>query len=125
MSIQFAPPKQVRPLTHHRDAPVTCQTCGRQVARRSRRQIYCSTRCRQESAVGALKLEGRNTPTALPTDPPRKVNKINTLAGRNLRSRLVDLEVFAGRDWLPVVSRDGVVSEIAQPHRRRPSRSRP
>jgi hypothetical protein len=30
-----------------RDAPVTCEACGRQVARKSRQQKFCSDRCRQ------------------------------------------------------------------------------
>ena len=30
-----------------RDAPVTCDACGRRVARKSRQQKFCSDRCRQ------------------------------------------------------------------------------
>src|SRR5438034_6929298 len=30
-----------------RDAPVVCASCGRQVRRRGRLQLYCSPRCRK------------------------------------------------------------------------------
>src|SRR5262249_15532391 len=39
------PPQRIT----RRDAPVTCASCGRQVKRRGRRQLYCSTRCRKRA----------------------------------------------------------------------------
>jgi ribosomal protein L37AE/L43A len=38
------------PVPLHRDAPVTCPSCGRTVPRRARQQIYCSMACKREIA---------------------------------------------------------------------------
>ncbi len=109
-----------------RDAPVICanSTCGRRVKRRSRRQKYCSDRCRQMAQHYAVKpvlggdtLDDRN--------PPKKVNVSNVLHRTKSKSDLirnaVQTELFAGREWERVVSPHGVVAFVTQ--LRRPSRA--
>jgi hypothetical protein len=91
------------------------------VTRASRQQKYCSTRCRQQAHYGKLVAEGRFDPisgqdTALPTNPPKKSNGVNNLQGAKSGSTpdiygprdVIDAELFAGRDWTPIVSPDGV-----------------
>ena len=96
------------------------------MTRASRQQKYCSTRCRQQAHYGKLVAEGRFDPisgqdTALPTNPPKKFNGVNNLQGAKTGSTsrifgprdVIDAELFAGRDWTPVVSPDGVTCMIA------------
>ena len=53
-------------LVGHRDAPVRCAGCGREVARRARQQLYCSQRCRQRAhrAVEPIKIAPRSAATS-------------------------------------------------------------
>jgi hypothetical protein len=101
--------------------------CGRAVARASRQQKFCSVRCRQQAHYEKLVAEGRFDPvlgqdTALPTNPPEKLNGVNDLRGGKAGSTprifgprdVIDVELFADRDWAPVVSPDGVVSQVAR-----------
>lgn len=113
-------------LALHREAPVICAnpTCGRRVKRRSRRQKYCSDRCRQvahhyaaKSALGEDTRDDRN--------PRRNINVSNVMPTAKSETDLIrnalQTELFAGREWERVVSPDGVEAFVTQ--LRRPSYS--
>src|SRR5262245_30025530 len=76
-----------------RDAPVTCASCGRQVKRRGRRQLYCSTRCRKRAHYAESVRRGDFSAfplsdTALGTIPLKKGKKFNALQwAKSLSSR--------------------------------------
>jgi hypothetical protein len=125
-AIATAEPNRAR----HRDQMVICPGCERRVARKSRQQTYCSTRCRKR---GAYAKNGRNGRTAiysdglgrdsgLGTDPHRKDNDFNALqwsksgssTGIHGARRVVEAELFAGREWREVTSSDGVRSQVGQ-----------
>ena len=116
-----------------RDAPVHCPVCDRIVQRKSRNQQFCSVRCRQQAHYGKLVAEGRFDPflgqdTALPTNPPKNSNGVNSLQAAKSAStlriyasrRVIEAELIAGRDWTAVMSPDGVVCLVAPRLRRRP-----
>src|SRR5262249_42441121 len=65
----------------HRDAPVRCAGCGREVARRARQQLYCSQRCRQRAhrAVEPIEIGPRYPPSGGVTNPLEKDSKYNAL----------------------------------------------
>ena len=105
----------------------SCQNCGEPIIpkRGSRRQRFCNSRCKDEAR--------RNRNNAIcgraryPSGPvPRSVKNSHAnsngckadFAGRGsvdkaLWRSIVELEVYAGRDWSEVVSSDGVVSQVA------------
>jgi hypothetical protein len=134
-------------LAHRRDQIVACPTCGRQVRRKARQQIYCSGACRKRAfeaergaptdppkkandvsaprdceATDALKNGGRRPDSGAPTNPPKKINGANSLQALKSQSRvppdlwreILAVEVFGGRDWLPVVSSGGVTCEVGK-----------
>jgi hypothetical protein len=119
-----------RPAAHKSDA-VVCRSCGTRVRRKARQQSYCSTRCRKRGHYARRVQRGdfsraAGTDTALGTNPPKKTRSFNSLQGVKLQSRLsdkpvtkelwariLDVEVF-DRTWRPVISADGVVSEISR-----------
>src|SRR5215469_12965098 len=116
------PPQKAR----RRDAPVTCASCGRQVARRGRRQIYCSTRCRKRGHYARSVRKGDfsrplMTDTALGTIPLEKRNKFKALQGaKSLSShrilapaRVLAVEVF-DRVWQGSTSSGGIAIEISR-----------
>ncbi len=114
-------------LALHRDTPVICAnpTCGQRVKRRSRRQKYCSDRCRQKVLHYAVKPAlGRDTGDD--RNPSKNVNVSNILHRTKSRSDLirnaVRTEFFDGCEGQRVVSPDGVVTFVTQ--LRRPSYSR-
>src|SRR5262249_38390433 len=109
-----------------RDAPVTCASCGRQVDRRGRRQIYCSTRCRKRGHYARSVRKGDfsrplMTDTALGTTPLQKDNKYNALQrAKTLSSNrifgpadVLDAEVF-NRHWQPAASSGGVMLQVSR-----------
>jgi len=109
-----------------RDAPVTCASCGRQVDRRGRRQLYCSTRCRKRGHYARSVRNGVfSTPplsdTALGTIPLKKGNKFKVLQrAKTLSShriiapaRVLAIEVFA-RSWQQATSSGGIAIEISR-----------
>jgi len=113
-----------------RDAPVTCASCGRQVDRRGRRQLYCSTRCRKRGHYARSVRNGVfSTPplsdTALGTIPLKKGNKFKALQrAKTLSSHrifgpahVLAVEVF-DRVWQPAISSDGVPVEIGRLRKR-------
>jgi hypothetical protein len=109
---------------------IDCPSCGKAKPRRSHRQTYCSTRCRQRANYEKLAVQrlfpGRRYPTSpRPTIGPKKQNDFKVLHGRKSRSSLtempvsrevwraiLDTEVF-DRDWRPVTSSDGVMCEVS------------
>ena len=111
---------------HHRDAPVRCPVCEKRVQRQARQQTYCSRKCRQRAHYYKSVAEGRFDPllgkdTGLPTNPPQKSGNFSALqttkTGSSLRiygpARVIERELFAGRDWRVVTSADGVVCHVA------------
>lgn len=113
-------------LALHRYAPVICANpaCGRRVKRWSRRQKYCSDRCRQMTGHYAVKpVLGGDTWND--RNPNKNINVSNVLRVAKSKSDLmrnaVQTEFFAGYEWERVVSPDGVVTFVTQ--LRRPSYS--
>jgi hypothetical protein len=111
---------------HHRDAPVRCPVCDKRVQRQARQQTYCSRKCRQRAHYDKSVAEGRFNPlsgkdTGLPTNPPQKSCNFSELRatkpGSSLRiygpARVIERELFAGRDWRVVTSADGVICHVA------------
>jgi hypothetical protein len=120
---------------HHRDAPVRCPVCNKRVQRRARQQSYCSRKCRQRAHYDKSVAEGGFHPllgkdTGLPTNPPQKSCNFSELqatkTGSSLRiygpARVIERELFAGRDWCEATSTDGVVCLVAS-QRSTPTRS--
>ena len=133
---------QIIPGQRHGNAAV-CAMCGEPLSpkRGSRRQMFCSARCRDaarrarnsaasgysrpkhETRAGALKNGARYPRSPVPRsvkNPP--VNSIackTDFRGRGcvdeaLWQRIVAAEVIGPHHWTTTVSSDGVVSEIAQ-----------
>ena len=115
------------PQAARRDTPVKCPVCGRVVPRASRRQRFCSARCRQQAHYGKLVAEGRFDPvlgqdTALPTNPPKKFSDINGLQAAKTWStprifgprQVIERELFAGREWHEEISPVGLVTQVAR-----------
>jgi predicted nucleic acid-binding Zn ribbon protein len=86
-----------------RDAPVTCDACGRRVARKSRQQKFCSDRCRQfaareNKARTAIKNSVLGQDTGRVTNPLKTVSKNNELRGSKSGSS-IPLNVLGGHRW--------------------------
>jgi hypothetical protein len=82
---------------------VTCQACGRRVARKSRQQKFCSDRCRdyarrENNARRAIKNSVLGQDTGRPTNPRNSVRKNNSLQGSKTGSS-VPLNVLGGHRW--------------------------
>jgi hypothetical protein len=112
--------------TTRRDAPVRCASCGRQVKRRARRQLYCSTRCRKRAHYAESVRRGDFSAfplsdTALGTIPPKKTNEFKALQrAKSLSShgilapaRVLALEVF-GRVWREAISSEGIAIQVSR-----------
>src|SRR5262249_12373175 len=87
------------------DTPVTCEACGRRVARKSRQQKFCSDNCRQfaQRENRASQLEARTAikkseDTGPVPNPPKSANKINGLQGAKSGSS-IPLNVLGGYRW--------------------------
>jgi len=106
----------------HRDAPVRCAGCGREVARRARRQLFCSQRCRQRAhrTGKPIKIAPRYHPSGGATNPLEKDSKYNALQwAKTLSSHRVlapahvlACEVFGGHGWRHATSTGGVAVEV-------------
>jgi hypothetical protein len=107
--------------------------CGRIVQRAARQQKFCSVRCRQRNAYAenvrtGVFSDGLGQDTALPTNPIKNSNGFNSLQATKSGltpaicgpRRVIEAELFAGRDWAPVVSPDGVICVVAPRLRRQP-----
>jgi hypothetical protein len=124
--LERADKESPRPSQARRDAPVQCPVCDRVVERASRQQKFCSVRCRQRSAYAenvrtGVFSDGLGQDTRFPTNPIEKSNGFNGLQAAKSGStpaiygprRVIEAELFAGRDWAPVVSPDGVICMVA------------
>jgi hypothetical protein len=116
----YQPAIRKRFLARDRRVPVICPNCGRQVERESRHQIYCSPACRKQ-AIRYLPPHAENKSLYGPpiqnhgTKPPKNIKQVNHFQNGVLGPRsVIEPEVFAGRTWIPAVSRDGVESLVAQ-----------
>jgi hypothetical protein len=131
-------PKGQRPA-RRRDAPVACASCGRTVERKSRRQTFCSARCRARAHYAKVIAQGdrpRNARTSvflaseggdtgLLTNPQKNTSKINGQQGPDSRwsirifgpSAIIEAEVFS-RAWHEAISSDGVRYQISRVPRR-------
>ena len=115
-----------------RDAPVQCPVCDRIVQRTSRNQRFCSARCRkrdyEKNGRTRVIFVGSGRDTRDHDAPSQKLNGFNGLqaakSGSNPRiygpRHVIEAELFAGRDWTPTVSPDGVVCMVAPRLKRRP-----
>ena len=86
-----------------RDAPVTCDACGRRVVRKSRQQKFCSDRCRdyarrENKARTAIKNSVLGQDTGHVTNPPFLSNKNNGLERAKSESS-IPLNVLGGYRW--------------------------
>jgi hypothetical protein len=104
--------ENLMPLALHRGAPVVCVQCGKQTARRSRQQRYCSDRCRNQNARLCVKTDKVGQDSQTVTNPPKKPSKINSSEAPFPRSSLVNnavqTEYFGGGRWHEIISPDGV-----------------
>jgi predicted nucleic acid-binding Zn ribbon protein len=100
-----------------RDAPVTCDACGRRVARKSRQQKFCSDRCRQfaareNKARTAIKNSVLGQDTGRVTNPLKSVSKNNEPRGPKSGSS-IPLNVLGGYRWPNAVGADrGLLCKI-------------
>jgi hypothetical protein len=100
-----------------RDAPVTCDACGRRVARKSRQQKFCSDRCRQfaareNKARTAIKNSVLGQDTGRVTNPLKSVSKNNELRGPKSGAS-IPLNVLGGYRWPNAVGADrGLLRKI-------------
>ena len=112
--------------------PFKCPVCGQTVERKTRQQLYCSTKCRMRASrslmdapdIGASDL---NAPaTILRYEPRQKLNNFNGAKfvkrgwsdGIIGPCRVIEAAVIAGREWEEVVSSDGVKSYVSRLTRR-------
>jgi hypothetical protein len=104
----------------------TCGACGEQMApkRGSRRQRYCSTRCRADAHRGRKNSISGHSGRALRSVQNRPVNSIACKGDFACRGygiegpRDVIAQVFAGRAWDEIISEDGVRSLVSDLPRR-------
>ena len=106
----------------------TCASCGRVLVAKhiGRKRRYCSDRCRDRARQGRA-YAFRGTTIGAGSRLPRNVGNLPSIsrncgpdfAGRGsadwrlLWHQIVETEIFAGRDWREVTSRDGVRSLVA------------
>jgi predicted nucleic acid-binding Zn ribbon protein len=111
-------------MTLHQD----CAVCGSVLIRKhtGRKPRFCSSRCR-DRARKSRKSAFRGTILGVGSRRPRNAgNSCATskackpiFAGRGsagwrfLWHQIIEIEVFASRDWRQVISRDGVRSDVA------------
>jgi hypothetical protein len=100
-----------------RDAPVVCATCGRQVERRARQQLYCSARCQERARYrfrgrgsGAAKINA--VAASVPGKPLKKAFHFNGAKISGLRP-VLQVELF-DRTWQQAVSSGGVTIEVGR-----------
>ena len=110
-------------MTLHQD----CAVCGRVLVRKhtGRKPRFCSDRCRDRArksrksvfrgtVLGVGSRQPRNAGNSFATSKACKAD----LGGRGyvnpqLWHTIIEVEVFAGRAWQKIISRDGVKSEVA------------
>jgi hypothetical protein len=105
---------------------VCCSACGRIVPRTARQQRFCSARCRgrdkeQRRAEKRSRKGLLGWDTGAPTALPKKTNELNgfrspksgSSIGPKVPRRVVEVEIFGGREWKPLTSSDGVACEVS------------
>ena len=104
-----------------------CQNCGKPVAAKhtGRKPRYCSDRCRDAHRrqlnfdfCGATRYPCQAKPRNAENSHANSNGCRGALAGRGsvgkaLWRSIVELEVYAGRDWSEAVSSDGVAYRVA------------
>jgi endogenous inhibitor of DNA gyrase (YacG/DUF329 family) len=114
-------------IYHHRHSEckrtTRCPICGNAITtkRAGRKRRFCSHRCRDEAwrnrnfqKTAHTKQSRRNainSPTQSIICDGQKRGRASVDAA--LWRQILDIEVIGGRDWLPVVSSDGVASQMA------------
>jgi len=104
-----------------------CSNCGAPLnpKRGSRRQLYCSNRCRDEArrtrnfaVSGATRRGSPAIPRSVENRPLVSTSCKNGFAGRTPSiigpQIVIETEIIAGRIWRSVVSPDGVCCEVTQ-----------
>lgn len=101
-----------------------CPVCERTVERQSRRQAYCSTRCRMRAHREKRPAWGGCTGGV--TNPHKFDSENNVLQWPKSRwsscfrrgiigpGKVIDGELVAGREWQEEISSDGVKSYVSQ-----------
>jgi endogenous inhibitor of DNA gyrase (YacG/DUF329 family) len=114
------------PQAARRDAPIQCPVCGRAAQRKSRNQRFCSARCRkrdyEKNGRTRVIFAGLGLDTRDHDAPSQKPNGFNGLQAAKSGSTprihgprdVIATELFNGRDWIPVVSPDGVIAHVAR-----------
>jgi len=126
-NIDIGEPNRAR----HRNEMVVCPGCERRVARKSRQQVYCSSKCRKRGAYAkngrtAIYSADLDRGSGLGTNPHENGNDFNALQWSKSGSStgivgprlVIEAEVFAGREWHEVISADGVRSQVSTLARR-------
>jgi len=57
--------RETRTLAITRETPVACPACGKRVKRKSRSQVYCSTKCRERAHYAKSVRQGDFNPRRL------------------------------------------------------------
>jgi hypothetical protein len=88
----------------HKNIAVRCPACDRTVGRRSRQQIFCSTRCRKRAhkAPWTLKTPVSYHPSEEGTNPPKSPNENNVLQWPKTGSSLTrngPINLLGGGSW--------------------------
>jgi hypothetical protein len=90
-----------------RNDPVRCPVCPRTVERRSRQQVYCSTRCRKRAGRGKSRADALKIPPRYPhsghgTNPHKSASENNVLPRPKSQSSLFckgPLNLLGGGSW--------------------------
>ena len=111
----------------HAGNAIYCQHCGAKLhpKRASRRQLYCSYRCRDEArrarnfAVSATTRRGRPAiPRSVENQPLVSTSCKDGFAARTPSiigpQIVIETEIIANRTWQSVISPDGVYCEVAR-----------
>jgi hypothetical protein len=114
------------PRARHRNEMVVCLGCERRVRRKSRQQVYCSSKCRKRGAYAkngraAIYSADLGHDTGLGTEPHKNGNEFNALQWSKSGSstgivgprRVIEAEVFGSREWRDEISADGVRSQVS------------
>ena len=126
-NIDIGAPNRAR----HRNDMVVCPGCERRVARKSRQQVYCSSKCRKRGAYAkngrtAIYSADLDRGSGFGTHPRKNGNEFNTLQWAKSGSstgikgprRVIDAELFDGREWRDEISADGIRSQVSTLARR-------
>jgi hypothetical protein len=110
-----------------------CEACGAALSPRrgSRRQKFCSYRCRDEARrarnytrFSATRYPNKEKPRSVQNQPLHSRDCKDVFADRPSRINavpraVIDRELFAGAEWVTVTSPDGVTCKVRLPISRR------